>query len=109
MHDRYNRDIVISDLSENNLVVLNGVKWEDECNLAVCFHYITDTVLFLYLPFYSIPVEVLETINHARSFPIMQLHDSFQQRNDNMASELYRVIIENEVYRLSLLSSRLMK
>ena len=80
--DRYNRDIAISDLSENSLGVLNTVKWLDGSNSFVCFHYITDTVLFLSLPYYSMPVEVLEPINHARSFPIMHLHDSTQLRKE---------------------------
>jgi len=82
MGDRYNGVIAISDLSENNLVVLKAVKWLDECNSVVCSHYVTDTVLFLSLPHYSTPVEMLEPINHARFFPIMHLHDSTQQRKD---------------------------
>ena len=81
MRDRYNGDIAISDLSENNLGVLNAVKWLDDTNSVVCFHYISGSVLFLSLLYYSMPVEVLEPINHApRPFPIMHLHDSTQQR-----------------------------
>jgi len=80
MRDRYNGDIAISDLSENNLGVLNAVKWLDDSNSVVCFHYITDTALLLSLPYYSMPVEAPEPINHVRSFPVMQLHNSTQQR-----------------------------
>jgi hypothetical protein len=75
MRDRYNGDIAVSNMPENNLGVLNAVKWLDDVNSVVCFHYITNTVLFLSLPYYSMPVEVLEPINHTRPFPIMHLHD----------------------------------
>jgi len=82
MRDRYNGVIAISDLSENDLGVLNAVKWLDGCYSVVSFHYITDTVFLLSLPHYSTPVEALEPINHARSFPILHLHDSTQHRKD---------------------------
>ena len=83
MRDRYSGDIVRSYLSENNLGGdFKRSEMADVSNLAVCLYCITDTPFTLSLPCYSMAGEVLEPINHQRSFPIMHIHYSIQHTEE---------------------------